>query len=150
MARRARKNGRFTKSKRRTSRKTKFNVGKAAETALVANAAIGAIFGTTLPTFITGRSMGGTGFGENGNNNSWELTIPELFNGLMGGNAGMASGYTIQKAIRHNLKSNGPSAIGQMVLIPLAFRFGRKLLAKPLINPTNRMLKSAGLGEVKL
>jgi len=71
---------------------------------------------------------------------------------LMGGKGGIGKTFDggVGTAIRKNLRENWMSTVGQIVVIPLAFRFGRKILAKPLINPTNRMLKSAGLGEVKL
>ena len=148
---RARKSGRFQKAKRRTSRKKTFSVGRAAETALVANAAIAGIFGTNLPTFLTGKNMLG-GFGENGNNNSWEITLPELGNMLMGGKGGVADSYVggFPAAIRKNIKANGFSSIVQMLLIPAAFSVGRKVLAKPLINPINRAARSVGIKEVKL
>jgi hypothetical protein len=35
-----------------------------------------------------------------------------------------------------------------MVVAPIAFKVARKVLARPLINPTNRLLKSAGLASV--
>ena len=148
---RSRKNGRFSKTKRRTSRKKSFSVGRAAETALVANAAISGLFGTNLPTFLTGKNMLG-GFNANGDNNSWEITLPELGNILMGGKGGVANSFDggFPAAIRKNIKENGFSSIVQMLLIPAAFSVGRKVLAKPLINPTNRMLKQVGLKEVKI
>jgi len=92
------------------------------------------------------------GFGANGDNNSWEITLPELGNMLMGGNAGVAGSYVggFPAAIRRNIKVNGLSALGQMITIPLAFKIGRKVLAKPLINPINRAARSVGIKEVKL
>jgi len=128
---------------------------KAAETALVANAAIGGLFGTNLPTFITGKNLAG-GFGSNGNNNSWEITLPELGNLIMGGSGGIASSFTqdgrtgLPAAIRKNIKDNGFDSLVQMALIPVGFNVARKVLRKPLLNPTNRALKSIGITEVKL
>lgn len=154
-ARRNRKSGRYTKSKRRRSRRKTFNVGRAAETALVANAAITGLFGTNLPTFLTGKNVGG-GFGSNNMNNSWEITLPELGDILMGGSGNIASNFTVDgqtglmAAIRKNVKENGWNAMTQIVAVPIAFKIGRKLLRKPLINPTNRVLKQVGLDGVKL
>lgn len=155
MARRNRKTGRYSRTSRRRSRKKSFSVGKAAETALVANAAILGLFGTNLPTFLTGKNVAG-GFGANGNNNSWEITLPELGNMAMGGTGGIAGNFQyggetgLMAAVRKNIKDNGWNAMTQIVAVPIAFKVGRKLLAKPLINPTNRVLKQVGLDGVKL
>lgn len=54
------------------------------------------------------------------------------------------------RAIQKNIRDRGMSAVGQMIGIPIAFRVARKVLAKPLINPTNRMLRNVGIKEVKL
>ena len=113
------------------------------------------MFGTNLPTFLTGRNIGG-GFGSNNANNSWEITLPELGNLIMGGSGGIAGSYSyggetgLMAAVRKNIKDNGWNAMTQIVAVPIAFRVGRKLLAKPLINPTNRVLKQVGLDGVKL
>ncbi len=49
-----------------------------------------------------------------------------------------------------NLKSNWVKGATQMVLIPMAFRFGKKL-GRPAITRTNRLLNQAGIGStVKL
>ena len=150
---RSRKSGRFKKQTRSRRRSKSFSVGKAAETALVANAAIRGMFATNLPTFLTGRDIA-DGF-NNGTNNSNEITVPELWNMLMGGKGGIANNFTtdgggLGGAVKSNLRRNGFDMAWQMIAIPVAFRIGRKLLAKPLINPTNRMLKQVGLKEVKL
>ena len=49
------------------------------------------------------------------------------------------------EAIKHNLKSNGGSMVAQLIGIPIAFKYGRKLLGKSLITPANRLLKPAGV-----
>ena len=156
MARRNRKTGRYSSTKRRSRRTKAFNISKAAETALVANAAIKGLFGTNLPTFLTGKDLM-NGF-NNGVNNSNEFTLPELFDGLIGGNAGIAANWkgengdtSILGGVKANMRLYGTEALTQMIVLPIAFKIGRKVLAKPLINPTNRALRSVGLGkEVKL
>ena len=45
---------------------------------------------------------------------------------------------------------NGMSMVGQVIAIPLVFKFGKKFLSKPLINPANRLLRAAGIKEVKV
>ena len=128
---------------------------KTAETLLVANAAVKGLTDTNLPTFLTGRNIAG-GFNANGNNNSWELTLPELVNIAMGGKGGVADSYQYQGqgglvgALKRNIKVNGLDTAVQLVTIPLAFKIARKLLAKPLINPANRAMRAAGIKEVKL
>ena len=151
-ARRNRKSGRFSKTTRRRKSKS-FNVMKAAETALVANAAVRGLFNVNLPTFVTGKDIAG-GFA--GDNNSYDITIPELFNLAMGGRGGIVPSFThegekgITAVLKRNVQKNGVEAVISMVAIPVAFRLGRKILSKPLINPTNRMLRSVGVKEVKL
>ena len=128
---------------------------KAAETALVANAAVNGLFATNLPTFLTGRGIGG-GFGDNGLNNSWEITLPELGNALMGGKGGVADSAKwqgeggVMGMMKKNISQRGFDSLVQMALIPVGFRIARKVLSKPLLNPTNRALKSMGVTEVKL
>jgi len=152
MARRNRRNGRFTKTSRRTSRSKSFNVSKAAETFIVSNAALRAFTGTNIPTFLTGRKIGDA-FGPNGTNNSWEFTAKELIDLAMGGGGGMSADWQkrgIAQAVKTNMKEYGGNAVATAILAPLAFNIGRKVLRKPLINPTNRALKAIGVKEVKL
>ena len=122
---------------------------------MVSDAAIRAMFGTNLPTFLTGKNMLG-GFGANTDNNSWEITLPELGNMLMGGTGGISANAKFEGEgglsgmIKKNIRDNGFSSLVQMVTIPIAFRVGRKILSKSIINPANRMLKQVGIKEVKL
>ena len=71
----------------------------------------------------------------------------------MGGDGGMSKEWQargIGQAVRNNMKVYGTNAITTAVLTPILFNVGRKLLAKPLINPANRVLKQVGVKEVKL
>jgi len=80
--------------------------------------------------------------------NSWELTASELFSGLFGGKMGMSTEWQqrgLMEAIQHNLKANGGMMVAQLIAIPIAFKYGRKLLGKSLITPANRILKPAGV-----
>ena len=45
---------------------------------------------------------------------------------------------------------NGFTMMSQVIAIPLVFKFGKKFLSKPLINPANRLLRAAGIKEVKV
>ena len=99
------------------------------------------MFDTNLKTFA--------GFGDiKQYDNSWELTAKELFSGLFGQNMGMSSQWQqrgLMEAIKSNLKRNGGSMVAQLIGIPIAFKYGRKLLGKSLITPANRLLKPAGV-----
>jgi len=117
---------------------------------LVASAATQGLFGTNLAQFITGKNIGPWSNTSDNRNHSWNLTGPELINALMGGSGGMSSSYSVMEAMKRNIKMNGLNSVIQMVAIPLAFKVGRKVLAKPLINPINRAARSVGIKEVKL
>ncbi|MGB2038178.1 MAG: hypothetical protein ACPHX8_06890 [Candidatus Poseidoniaceae archaeon] len=84
--------------------------------------------------------------------NSWEISAPELFGALFGGNAGVSSKWgsgiyspTVMGVIQRNLKENGGMMVAQLIGIPIAFKYGRKLLGKNLITPANRLLAPAGV-----
>ena len=56
----------------------------------------------------------------------------------------------LMEAVEKNLRANGMQMLATVILTPIAFKFGKKLLNKPIILPANRMLKSAGVTEVKI
>lgn len=146
------------KTTRRRSPKPMLNVANAAQTIVVANAATTAFFGTRLDNFLLdgwARPMQGNrapGSYAGGSNNSWELSMAEIIKGLIPGGegAGITSPArpTLLSNIKYNLQNN-PQALATMVFAPIAFKVGKKVLAKPLINPVNRILKNQlGLGSV--
>ena len=155
---------RTRKPARRRSPKPMLNVLNTAQTVVVANAATRAFFGVDLATFAldgwarpvtgnvnapAGATNYATGLYRGGSNNSWELSAAELVKGMIPGGEGFGQGpgWTVGKAVMFNLKNN-PQAIAAMVLTPVAFKVGKKVLAKPLINPANRLLKAAGAGSI--
>lgn len=120
------------------------------ESALIANALTSGLFGANLMDFVTGKTDGVFKAGADG---SLRLTLPELLGfagrGGIGGTYG--SGYNLQRALMENFKRNGPMMVAQMVALPIAFKMGKKLLAKPVIRPANRMLKAVNLsGSVRV
>lgn len=150
------------KTPRRRTTKPMINVLNTAQTLVVANAATTAFFGTNLSNFLLdgwarpatvggGRDVGYAG----GTDNSWELSAAELIKGIIpnGEGFGMSDTFVanaqkagmsgIGAAITRNLRAN-PQAIMTMVLAPVAFKVGKKVLAKPLINPLNRGIKMLG------
>ena len=154
----ARRKSRTTR--RRRSPKPMVNVLNTAQSLVVANAATQAFFGTNLTAFLldgwarpmTGNTSPGSYAG--GTNNSWELSAAELVKGMIPGGAGFGQGGTwsndaagVFKAVKYNLQRN-PGAIATMVLAPVAFKVGKKVLAKPLIRPANRLIRDAGLASL--
>ncbi len=113
-----------------------------AETYALLNVASQTAFNTNVVQFLTSRHISG----------SSSITLNEIMKG--GGYfydrpeiAGVqGAGYYVMQ----NLKSNWVKGATQMVLIPMAFRFGKKL-GRPAITRTNRLLNQAGIGStVKL
>lgn len=132
------------------------NVLNTAQTLVVANAATTAFFGTNIQNFLLdGWARPAT----SGTDNSWELSAAELIKGFIPGGEGFGMGDQflanankagmsgIGAAISRNLRSN-PQAIMTMVLAPVAFKVGKKVLAKPLINPLNRGIKMLGAQSI--
>ena len=83
--------------------------------------------------------------------NSWEISAQELLGALFGGNAGISSNYKygtdvgMAAVLKRNLRVNGGMMLAQVIGIPIAFKYGRKLLGKTLIRPANRLLAPAGV-----
>tara|TARA_Y100000310_G_scaffold330997_1_gene403744 strand:- start:456 stop:890 length:435 start_codon:yes stop_codon:yes gene_type:complete len=50
-------------------------------------------------------------------------------------------------AIKTNLRNNGARMVGTAIIVPVVARVGKKLLAKPLINPINRVSKQLGITQ---
>ena len=145
------------KTSRRRSPKPMLNVANAAQTLVVANAATTAFFGTRLDNFLLdgwARPMQGNtapGSYAGGTNNSWELSMAELVKGVIPGGQGfgITNGLGVFGNIRRNLQTvQGQQALATMVFAPIAFKVGKKILAKPLINPVNKGIKSLGLASV--
>ena len=175
MPARRNKSGQFTKAKRRrttttrrttTSRRRKPAISalKVAEQALVANAITEGMFNANLRTFITGKGPSGNYASlYNPSTKDNILTLPEMLGidraaGLATNSAGQQVRVSAMKAspalqaqtIKDNLMLNGMSMVGQVIAIPLVFKYGKKFLNKPLINPANRLLRAAGIKEVKV
>ena len=102
------------------------------------------LFDTNLKEFA--------GFGDKtSTDNSWEISASELIGGLFGGNSGIASNWgggsyspTLSGVMKRNIRTNGAMALAQIIGIPIAFRYGRKLMKKPIAS-ANRLLKPAGV-----
>ena len=96
---------------------------------------------------------------DDGMKNSFRLTGREIVSGMMGGSAGIwkptADKYglddTISGVMMHNLKKNAVPLAIQMFTIPLAFRYGKKILNPKVIRPLNKILsQQLKVKEVKI
>ena len=109
-------------------------------------------FGVPLATFV-GLSDNFAG-GYSSGNNSDEITLRELLDLAMGGSGGInAKSFPdgLTGVLRSNLQKNATAMLTAAIAIPIGFKVGTKLLRKPVINPANRLIKMAGLGnEVKV
>jgi len=137
---------RTRKKTTRRRRKQGVNILNVAQSAVVANAATKAMFGTDLVPFLT---EGWLTPKSAATNNSWELSAAELFNLAMGGMGGQSQAWHdmgLLKAIRYNIRAN-PGAVATMIFAPAAFNVAKKITARPR-RDANKLLKMAGLNTV--
>lgn len=131
---------------------------------LVANAITSGMFNANLRQFITGKAP----FGNypsiyNPTTKDAVITLPEMLGidrqSQVATNAQgqqlrvgsvMANPSLQAEKIKDNLMANGFTMMTQVIAIPLVFKFGKKFLAKPIINPANRLIRAAGVKEVKV
>lgn len=145
---------------RKSRKKQPFNVLNFAETLVVSNASTRALFGTNLDHFLfdgwlpLGDYQSGLVSGANyGSGNSWSLSAKEIFSGLTGIGEGFRQSSNFPDAntaqglftaIGTNFKNNAPKELPVILLTPIAFRLGKKIMRKP-INFTNKGLKMLGV-----
>ena len=78
------------------------------------------------------------------------ITLQELLRGEQFAGSGTTAGSKpFGEAITENAKNNFIPLIGGAILIPVGFRLVKKITSKPRAT-TNRMLKMAGLKEVRV
>jgi len=124
------------------------NVLNLAEAVVVGSAVTHGIFGTRLVPFLTEGWMGNKSK-TIATDNSWEISLAELFQPNQGRNLSSAGMETLGGAIRHNLKNNGGKMVATLIFAPMAFRVGKKLAGKP-INMVNSFLKPATGNMLKI
>jgi len=140
----ARKRGSRKRQYRRQQKAT-IKVLGIAETLAMANLATNALFRVGIGGFLTNKVNNKTG------GSASQITAAELFSWAMGGNqTGMVTGQTLGTTIQKNIQGVSWNKWLQLITIPLAFRIGKKVLAKPLINPANKLLRTAGVKELKI
>jgi hypothetical protein len=88
--------------------------------------------------------------------NSWGITAKELLQGLTGTGKGYGQSGVgpwsndmegLVNAMKSNLSNNGAQAVATMIIVPAAFKVGKKLTSKPR-SDANRLLKMTGLNTV--
>ena len=121
-----------------------------AETLVVGNQATKALFGTDLIPFLTEGWLTST---TKATDNSWEVSLKELVQGLVPGGQGYGISQSsfsgtpsmqIMKVMTMNLKKNGAQAAVTAVAAPVMFKFARKIFRRP-IRVGNRLLKGTGV-----
>jgi hypothetical protein len=157
MPRRNRKNGKFSKQTRRTRRTKTTSVLKVAETALMADAITKGVFNADLRSFL----MSEVGAANTSGTKFTQITLRELLSGATGGDYGTqysgtvggkksTYGNTFSDQIMANVKANGLMMAFNLLAIPIAFKIGKQVLSKPLINPMNRQIRALGVKQVKV
>lgn len=142
----SRKRGRSTT--RRRSKAPMINVLNLAEAVVVGSAVTKGVFGTSLVPFLTEGWL--TDQKKSIRiDNSWEISLAELFQPNQGRNLQSTGMDTLGGAIRYNLRQNGGKMVATLILAPMAFRVGKKLAGKP-INMMNKFLKPATGNMLKI
>ena len=150
---RSRKSGKYTrKSVKRRSRKKTTNLATIAQQVLIANMLSESVMGVDIATFAGLRQDFAGGY--SAGNNSDELTAREIFNAITGmGSDGIFHGSDNsrwQGGVGQVLASNAKKNVGRIlfatVVVPILFKSGSKLLAKPIRNPINKLLRQSNLG----
>lgn len=144
-------------SPRRSRGKAPLSLLKVAETAVMADQVTKGLFNIDLRSFVMNESAGTTS-----GTKYTQITLRELLSGATGGSYGTdyvatvggrkgTYGNSFGEQIKANLKANGAQMAFNVIAIPFAFKFGKRALGKPLINPTNRIIRNTlGIKEVKV
>lgn len=106
------------------------------------------MFNAGVYQFLTGRKNGQYVAGADG---SATLSLPEIIRGVnVSSQYGSSVGTQATDIIMDNLKRNGFQMATTVILTPVLFSVMKKVLRKPILTPTNRMLKQVGITGVKV
>ena len=155
MATRKNRRGQYKKATTRRSRKKQpIKLSSIAQQYIIANAITRGVAGTNLVPFLTeGWLTDKTEGSSMGAGNSWTFSAQELIQGMVTGDFGMSSSWEAQgvkAAFEKNLREYGMSTLVTVLATPILFKVGKRILNKPIILPANRLLRSAGIREVKV
>jgi len=124
-----------------------------AESIVLANAVTQGLFNTNLLQFVSGRTGAGYKPGQDG---ATVITLPELAGftaagwsaeNIGGRYTGSSVAGSFGQALKYNFGKNAIPMISTLILTPIAFRVGSKLLAKPR-REANKLLKMSGVGSM--
>ena len=136
------------KMNRKRTPKAMFNILDVAQSFILANAGTKFAFGTNLVPFLT---EGWLTPQTASTNNSWEVSLAEMFNLVTGGSGGIdPAGYPngLMDVLKRNIRSaEGKQALATKILTPVLFKAGKKITA-PAIRSTNKLIRQAGLGTL--
>ena len=124
---------------------------------MIADVITKGVFNADLRSFL----MSDVGAANTSGTKFTQITLRELLSGATGGDYGTqysakyqgkksTYGNTFAEQIKANLKANGMQMAFSLLAIPIAFKVGRQVLAKPLINPMNRQIRALGVKQVKV
>ena len=141
----ARRNGR--KKTRSRRKKQGISLINMAETIMLANVATQTLFKTNAYTFIVGDELDMSASGMQ------SISLRELFKQnqasrttrVMGGGTRTVN-TTSFDVVKNNLAENWISGVAGMILVPLGFKFGRKIAA-PAIRKSNKLLQDVGIAS---
>ena len=137
------------KGRKMTRRRKKQGISliNAAETVMLANVATQTLFNTNAYEFIVGNQAGMTARGVNA------ISLRELFQANQATYTTRAMGGATQTVnvgtfgvVKDNLAANWMTGVAGMILIPLGFKFGRRIAA-PAIRKSNKLLKDVGIAS---
>jgi hypothetical protein len=142
---------RKSKSKPRSRSKPKLNLLDVGVSLIIANSVSTNVTGLGLRNFLfAGTAFSGTD--ERGKNtlitgSNWNdnVTLMELFGGQQIGNS-QSRTETPGQQLMANAKKNAIPLVVTVVGIPVAVKFGKRFLQKPILTPMNKVLKMSGLG----
>ena len=118
------------------------------QSVIIANAITQGLFRSNVKDFLLGTRDGKYVAGGDG---SVRLTLPEIIKGATVSESWENIGIdTSQEIIMYNLKRNGAKMATTVILTPILFSMAKKVLRKPILTPTNRMLKQVGITGVKV
>lgn len=138
------------KKTRSRRRKQGISILGASEALLMGSAIFRGLFNNTITGFFMPSTMGSNvAYANEGQIGSggWGYGNTVTLNEFWGAGQQSTNATPVSQQIMENLRANWVQMAGTMILVPLAFRVGKKLAA-PAINQTNRLLRDVGVARV--
>ena len=136
--------------KRAPRRRRGISILGASEALLMGSAIFRGLFNNTISGFFMPSTMSSnvayaseSSIGSGG----WGYGNVVTLNEFWGAGQQSTASAPVSQQIQANLQANWMTMVGSMIVIPLAFRVGKRLAA-PAINQTNRLLRDVGVASV--